>query len=62
MALVFNVLLIAALAAVVFVLVSGVLNLMRGGEPNRSQQLMRWRVGLQLLAVVIIVAILVLRH
>jgi len=62
MALLSNVLLIGALAAVAAVLVFGVANLMRGGDPTRSQRLMRWRVGLQLVAIAIIVAILFLRH
>jgi hypothetical protein len=33
----------------------GLLNMMRGGSPNTSQRLMRWRVGLQFLAIVVIV-------
>jgi hypothetical protein len=32
--------------------------MMRGGSPNRSQQLMRWRVGLQFLAVVIMMGVI----
>jgi hypothetical protein len=45
-----------ALAAVAAVLLLGLWNMMRGGSANRSQQLMRWRVGLQFLAIVIIMA------
>jgi hypothetical protein len=41
-------------AAVVVVLVVGLWNLTRGTSPNLSQKLMRWRVGLQFLAIVII--------
>lgn len=41
--------------AVLIVLLLGLVNMMRGKSPNRSQQLMRWRVGLQFLAIVIIV-------
>jgi len=44
-----------ALAAVAAVLLMGLMNMMRGGSPQRSQQLMRWRVMLQFLAIVIIV-------
>jgi NADH:ubiquinone oxidoreductase subunit H len=44
-----------AVAAVAVVLVMGLLNMMRGGSPNTSQRLMRWRVGLQFLAIVVIV-------
>jgi hypothetical protein len=43
-----------AVAAVAFVLLLGLINMMRGGSPNRSQQLMRLRVLLQFIAVVII--------
>lgn len=43
-----------AVAAVVGVLVVGLWNLTRGTSPNLSQKLMRWRVGLQFLAIVII--------
>jgi hypothetical protein len=32
--------------------------MMRGGSPNTSQRLMRWRVGLQFLAIIIIMAAL----
>jgi cytochrome b subunit of formate dehydrogenase len=41
-------------AAVVVVLFLGLWNLSRGKSPNTSQKLMRWRVGLQALAIVII--------
>jgi hypothetical protein len=43
-----------ALAAVALVLLMGLWNMMRGGNPNRSQRLMRWRVGLQFLAICLI--------
>jgi hypothetical protein len=42
-----------ALIAVVGVLLAGLWNMMRGTSPNLSQTLMRWRVGLQFLAIVI---------
>lgn len=45
---------IAAVLLVAVVLVMGLFNMMRGGTPQRSQQLMRWRVGLQAIAVVVI--------
>ncbi|MCF1505290.1 MULTISPECIES: twin transmembrane helix small protein [Afifella] len=45
-----------AVLAVVVVLVLGLWNMLRGGSPNRSQSLMRWRVGLQLLAVIVLMA------
>lgn len=45
-----------ALAAVSIVLLLGLWNMMRGGSPNRSQTLMRWRVILQFFAIIIIMA------
>jgi hypothetical protein len=42
-----------AVAAVAFVLLLGLINMMRGGSPNLSQKLMRWRVALQFVAIVI---------
>ena len=47
-----------ALAAVVIVLGLGLYNLMRGGNPNRSQRLMRLRILFQFIAVVLVVAAL----
>jgi uncharacterized membrane protein len=44
----------AAVIAVAIVLVLGLVNMMRGGNPNRSQKLMRLRVLLQFAAIVII--------
>ena len=44
-----------ALAAVVVVLLLGLWNMMRGGSPNTSQRLMRWRVVLQLVAILLVV-------
>jgi Hypoxia induced protein conserved region len=35
------------------VLLAGLVNMLRGRSPNLSQKLMRWRVGLQFLAIVI---------
>jgi hypothetical protein len=45
-----------AIAAVAVVLVLGLVNMMRGGSPNRSQELMRLRVLLQFVAIVVIMA------
>ena len=44
---------VLALIAVLLVLLAGLWNMMRGTSPNLSQTLMRWRVGLQFLAIVI---------
>ena len=43
-----------AIAAVALVLVLGLFNMVRGGSPNLSQTLMRWRVVLQFVAILII--------
>ena len=43
-----------AIAAVAVVLVLGLFNMLRGGSPNLSQKLMRWRVILQFVAIIII--------
>jgi Hypoxia induced protein conserved region len=50
-----------ALVAVTIVLFMGLANMLRGGSPNLSQKLMRWRVGLQFLAILIIMGVLFLR-
>jgi hypothetical protein len=42
-----------ALGAVALVLLLGLVNMMRGGSPNLSQKLMRWRVLLQFVAIVL---------
>jgi hypothetical protein len=46
----------AAIVAVAIVLVLGLINMMRGGSPDRSQKLMRMRVLLQFVAIVVIMA------
>jgi hypothetical protein len=45
-----------AIVAVAIVLALGLINMMRGGSPNRSQELMRLRVLLQFIAIVVIMA------
>ena len=45
-----------AIGAVAVVLILGLANMLRGGSPNTSQLLMRWRVVLQFIAIVIIMA------
>ena len=47
-----------AVAAVGVILVLGLWNMMRGGSASRSQNLMRWRVGVQFLAVILLMAAL----
>ena len=54
MATVFNILAIVALAAVVVVLIRGLINMMRGGSGITSNKLMQARVLLQFIALVLI--------
>jgi hypothetical protein len=56
-----NTIIAIALAAVFIVLVLGLFNMMRGGDSNRSQRLMRWRVGLQFAAILIVLLIVWLK-
>lgn len=46
-----------AVGAVAVVLLMGLINMMRGGSGSTSQRLMRWRVGLQFLAIIIIMLV-----
>ena len=50
-----SIILPVAVVAVAIVLLLGLINMMRGGSPNRSQNLMRLRVLLQFVAIVITV-------
>ncbi|NIJ42437.1 type IV secretory pathway VirB2 component (pilin) [Parvibaculum indicum] len=43
-----------AVLVVVIVLIAGLWNMLRGGSSNRSQTLMRWRVGLQFVAIIVL--------
>lgn len=43
-----------AVAAVALVLIAGLANMLRANSANLSQKLMRWRVGLQFVAIVVI--------
>jgi uncharacterized membrane protein len=45
-----------AVGLVAIVLLLGLVNMLRGGSANTSQKLMRWRVGLQFVAIVVIMA------
>lgn len=56
-----NILVLGAVALVALVLLLGLVNLLRGGNQGESQKLMRWRVGLQFCAILLILAILAFR-
>lgn len=47
-----------ALTAVAVILALGLLNMLKGGSPNRSQKFMRMRVAAQFVAIVAMVAAL----
>jgi hypoxia induced protein len=47
-----------AVLAVAFVLLLGLFNMLRGGNANRSQHLMRVRVLLQFLAIIVIMGVI----
>lgn len=47
-----------AVGAVAVVLLAGLVNMLRGGSANRSQQLMRLRVILQFLAIIVLVGVM----
>lgn len=51
-----------AVLAVAGVLLFGLVNMLRQGSANKSQTLMRWRVGVQAFAIALIVAVLYLRR
>ena len=46
-----------ATVAVAFVLLLGLVNMLRGGSPSRSQRLMRARVLLQFAAIIVIMGV-----
>jgi hypothetical protein len=51
-----------AIIAVAVILGMGLVNMMRGGSPNRSQSLMRMRVLFQFIAIVVIMATIWIMH
>ena len=56
-----NLLIALSLGAVALALLLGLGNMMRGGSANTSQMLMRWRVGLQFVAIIVIMGVLWLK-
>jgi hypothetical protein len=56
-----NLVVLVAVGAVFIALLLGLANMLRGGSANTSQLIMRWRVGLQFVAILIILAILYFR-
>jgi hypothetical protein len=56
-----NLIVVIAITAVFVALLLGLANMLRGGSANTSQVIMRWRVGLQFVAILIILAVLYFR-
>ena len=54
----FSTAIIVAVIAVLIVLILGLMTMMRGKSANLSQTFMRWRVGLQFVAVLLIMVAL----
>ncbi len=52
----FDYLVSIAVGVVLVVLLLGLWNMLRGGSANRSQTLMRWRVILQFIAIIVMLA------
>ena len=59
---VLTVLLMVTMLAVLGVLIAGFIGVARGGDPRRSNRLMRWRVMLQGLALFIFVLLMLSRR
>jgi hypothetical protein len=53
-----NLVLVVALMAVATVLVLGLWNMMKGGSPSRSQNLMRLRVLLQAVTILVVMIVI----
>lgn len=51
-----------AVVAVLIVLIMGFGSMLSGKSPNLSQRLMRWRIGLQFCAILIIMAYVLFAH
>ena len=51
-----------AIGAVAVVLLLGLINLMRGGSPQLSQRLMRYRVLFQFIAIIVIMLTILVLH
>ncbi len=56
-----NSFILVATSLVFAVLVAGLINMVRGGNSNTSQRLMRWRVGLQFAAILVVMIVLYFR-
>lgn len=62
MSLLFSSLAAIAMVAVLVVLIRGLINMMRGGSPQRSNQLMQARVVLQFVAILLLATIFIIQR
>ncbi|MBL1240209.1 MAG: twin transmembrane helix small protein [OCS116 cluster bacterium] len=49
----------AAMAFLIIVLGSGLWTMLKGGQPNKSQKMMRWRLGAQIVLILLVIAFVV---
>jgi len=49
-----GIVILLAVASVAVILMAGLVNMSRSGSANLSQQLMRWRVGMQFVAICLV--------
>lgn len=56
-----NAFVLVAIGLVFVVLCAGLINMVRGGSSSTSQRLMRWRVGLQFVAILVVMIVLYFR-
>lgn len=49
----------AAMVFLVVVLAAGLWTMLKGGAPNKSQKMMRWRLGAQLLLIFMVLAFVI---
>lgn len=54
----FNIIIFIGLGAVILILALGLWNMFRGGDPNLSQKLMRYRIVVQAAVIVLVMAAL----
>lgn len=49
----------AAMVFLVVVLASGLWTMLKGGQPNKSQKMMRWRLGAQVVLIILVLVFVV---
>lgn len=49
----------AAMAFLIIVLASGLWTMLKGGQPNKSQKMMRWRLAAQVVLIILVLVFVV---